>query len=180
LAASRARSATSGTQFLDPTVLGRIGNLQLLARIVVDGFLTGLHRSPHLGFSIDFAEHRAYMPGDDIRRIDWRLFARTDRHYIKLFEAEVRDHPFLFTTEGSGMDIGKVGDIEHVVNHSGGRTVPDLHRCIEPGEFRVSLYSQIRDWRFWLIWTKPDQAIALFGGQGGEVRLGRDRYSLTG
>ena len=77
-----------GTRFLDPAVLGRIGNLELLARTVVDGFLTGLHRSPYLGFSMDFAEHRPYMPGDDIRRIDWRLFARTDRHYIKLFEAD--------------------------------------------------------------------------------------------
>jgi uncharacterized protein (DUF58 family) len=84
----RTRHAAAGTQFLDPAVLGRIGNLELLARTVVDGFLTGLHRSPYLGFSMDFAEHRPYNPGDDIRRIDWRLFARTDRHYIKLFEAD--------------------------------------------------------------------------------------------
>ena len=84
----RAQTSAGGVRFLDPAVLGRIGNLELLARTVVDGFLTGLHRSPYLGFSLDFAEHRPYMPGDDIRRIDWRLFARTDRHYIKLFEAE--------------------------------------------------------------------------------------------
>ena len=83
-----ARAGSSGAQFLDPAVLARISNLELLARTVVDGFLTGLHRSPYLGFSMDFAEHRPYMPGDDIRKIDWRLFARTDRHYIKLFEAE--------------------------------------------------------------------------------------------
>ena len=62
------------SRFLDPKVLARIGNLELLARDVVEGFLSGLHRSPYLGRSIDFAEHRAYMPGDDIRRIDWRLF----------------------------------------------------------------------------------------------------------
>jgi uncharacterized protein (DUF58 family) len=73
---------------LDPTVLARIGNLELLARTVVDGFVNGLHRSPHLGSSTDFAEHRSYMPGDDIRGIDWRLFARTDRYYVKQFEAE--------------------------------------------------------------------------------------------
>jgi uncharacterized protein (DUF58 family) len=85
---SSPRTGPAGAQFLDPAVLGRIGNLELLARTVVDGFLTGLHRSPYLGFSVDFAEHRPYMPGDDIRRIDWRLFARTDRHYIKLFEAD--------------------------------------------------------------------------------------------
>jgi uncharacterized protein (DUF58 family) len=82
------RAVASGARFLDPAVLARIDNLELLARTVVDGFLAGLHRSPYLGFSLDFAEHRPYMPGDDIRRIDWRLFARTDRHYIKLFEAE--------------------------------------------------------------------------------------------
>ncbi len=85
---ARARAGLSGAQYLDPAVLARIDNLELLARTVVDGFLTGLHRSPYLGFSLDFAEHRPYMPGDDIRRMDWRLFARTDRHYVKLFEAE--------------------------------------------------------------------------------------------
>jgi uncharacterized protein (DUF58 family) len=73
---------------LDPTVLARIGNLELLARTVVEGFVNGLHRSPHLGSSTDFAEHRSYMPGDDIRGIDWRLFARTDRYYVKQFEAD--------------------------------------------------------------------------------------------
>ena len=84
----RATAGSPGARFLDPQVLARIDNLELLARTVVDGFLNGLHRSPFLGLSIDFAEHRPYMPGDDIRRIDWRLYARTDRHYIKLFEAE--------------------------------------------------------------------------------------------
>ncbi len=80
--------ALSTTSLLDPAVLARIGNLELLARVVVEGFINGLHRSPHLGASTDFAEHRAYMPGDDIRRIDWRLFARSDRHYVKEFEAD--------------------------------------------------------------------------------------------
>jgi uncharacterized protein (DUF58 family) len=81
-------AAPPTTSFLDPSVLGRIGNLELLARTVVEGFINGLHRSPHLGASTDFAEHRAYMPGDDIRRIDWRLYARSDRYYIKEYEAE--------------------------------------------------------------------------------------------
>lgn len=78
----------SRTSFLDPAVLARIDNLELLARTVVDGFLQGIHRSPYLGASMDFAEHRPYMPGDDIRRIDWRLYARTDRFHVKQFEAE--------------------------------------------------------------------------------------------
>ena len=80
---------TAGTAtLLDPAVLARIGNLELLARTVVEGFVNGLHRSPHLGSSTDFAEHRSYMPGDDIRGIDWRLFARSDRYYVKQFEAD--------------------------------------------------------------------------------------------
>jgi uncharacterized protein (DUF58 family) len=106
LAATRARTAGSGAQFLDPAVLGRIGNLELLAKTVVDGFLTGLHRSPYLGFSIDFAEHRPYMPGDDIRRMDWRLFARTDRHYIKLFEADTNSNFVLLLDVSASMKYG--------------------------------------------------------------------------
>jgi len=79
---------SDSARFLDPKALERIGNLELLARTVVEGFISGLHRSPYLGRSVDFAEHRAYMPGDDIRRIDWRLFARNDRFYVKEFEAD--------------------------------------------------------------------------------------------
>ncbi len=76
------------SRFLSPDVLGRIEDLELLARTVVDGFINGLHRSPYFGLSTDFAEHRAYMPGDDIRRLDWRVFGRTDRLYVKEFEAD--------------------------------------------------------------------------------------------
>ena len=77
-----------GARFVDPTILARIGNLELLARTVVDGFINGLHRAPYFGASIDFAEHRGYVAGDDIRRVDWRLFARTDRFYVKQYEAD--------------------------------------------------------------------------------------------
>src|SRR5262245_6438848 len=77
-----------GARFVDPKILGRIGSLDLLARTVVDGFINGLHRAPYFGASIDFAEHRGYVAGDDIRRVDWRLFARTDRFYVKQYEAD--------------------------------------------------------------------------------------------
>lgn len=77
-----------GARFVDPKVLSRIGSLNLLARTVVDGFINGLHKAPYLGVSVDFAEHRGYMAGDDIRFIDWRVFARTDRFYVKQFEAD--------------------------------------------------------------------------------------------
>ena len=73
---------------LDPKILARISDLELLARSVVEGFLGGLHRSPRFGASTDFAEHRPYMPGDDIRRVDWKVYARTDRYYVKEFEAD--------------------------------------------------------------------------------------------
>ena len=77
-----------GARFVDPQVLARIRNLELLARSVVDGFINGLHRAPYFGASIDFAEHRGYVPGDDIRRVDWRLYARTDKYFVKQYEAD--------------------------------------------------------------------------------------------
>ena len=83
-----AGTAMRGAQFVDPSALARMGSLELVARTVVDGFINGLHRAPHLGFSLDFAEHRGYEPGDDLRRVDWRVFARTDRYYVKQFEAD--------------------------------------------------------------------------------------------
>lgn len=82
------RGGMAGARFVDPKILARIGNLELLARNVVDGFINGLHRAPFFGASIDFAEHRGYVAGDDIRRVDWRLYARTDRYYIKQYEAD--------------------------------------------------------------------------------------------
>src|SRR4051812_39876159 len=80
--------AMAGARFVDPKILARVGNLELLARNVVDGFINGLHRAPFFGASIDFAEHRGYVAGDDIRRVDWRLYARTDRYYVKQYEAD--------------------------------------------------------------------------------------------
>src|SRR5678816_2736984 len=94
------------TSFLDPSVLARIGNLELLARTVVEGFINGLHRSPHLGASTDFAEHRAYMPGDDIRRIDWKLYARSDRHYIKEYEADTNTNFIVVLDTSPSMRYG--------------------------------------------------------------------------
>jgi uncharacterized protein (DUF58 family) len=77
-----------GSRFIDPAVLAKIGNLEFVARSVVDGVINGSHRSPYFGSSVDFAEHRGYVPGDDIRRVDWRVYARTDKYYIKEFEAD--------------------------------------------------------------------------------------------
>ncbi|MEO1862344.1 MAG: DUF58 domain-containing protein, partial [Verrucomicrobiia bacterium] len=76
------------TNYLDPEVLQRLGDLELVAREVVEGLRVGSHRSPLRGFSTEFAHHRQYAPGDAIRDIDWRVFGRTDRYYTKLYEAE--------------------------------------------------------------------------------------------
>jgi uncharacterized protein (DUF58 family) len=80
--------AIPGARYVDPKVLSRIRNLELLAKNVVDGFINGLHRAPYFGASIDFAEHRGYVAGDDIRRVDWKLYARTDKYFVKQYEAD--------------------------------------------------------------------------------------------
>ncbi len=96
----------TSTRFLDPAVLARIGNLELLARTVVDGFINGLHHSPYFGLSVDFAEHRPYMPGDDVRRIDWRVYGRTDRFYVKEFEADTNANFVVVLDISGSMDYG--------------------------------------------------------------------------
>jgi len=75
-------------QYLDPRVLDKLGRLELKARHAVDGFLAGLHKSPHRGASVEFAEYREYVPGDDLRHLDWRMYGRSDRFYIKRYEEE--------------------------------------------------------------------------------------------
>lgn len=92
--------------FLDPALLGRIGDLALLARTVVDGFMHGMHRSPRKGFSIDFAQHRQYQLGDDLRRIDWKAYARTDRFYIKEYEADTNAGVVFALDASASMDFG--------------------------------------------------------------------------
>ena len=88
---------------LDPHKLADLGNLELVARGVVDGFLIGLHRSPHRGFSVEFAENRAYNPGDDPRFLDWKMYARSDRLYIKQFEEETNLRAYLVLDVSSSM-----------------------------------------------------------------------------
>ena len=98
-----------GARFVAPKILSRIGSLDLLARTVVDGFINGLHRAPYFGASIDFAEHRGYVAGDDIRRVDWRLYARTDRYYIKQYEADTNTNFCLILDISKSMSFGSKG-----------------------------------------------------------------------
>ncbi len=103
---SSGRDALPGVRFIDPEALARVGNLELVARWVVEGFISGLHRSPHLGFSTDFAEHRQYVPGDDIRHIDWRVYARTERYFLKAYEADTNTNFMVLLDVSGSMGFG--------------------------------------------------------------------------
>jgi uncharacterized protein (DUF58 family) len=88
---------------LDPVSLSQLGGMEWVARQVVEGFLKGLHRSPHRGFSAEFAEHRAYQAGDDLRYIDWRMYGRSDRYYVKQFEEETNLRAYLLLDVSASM-----------------------------------------------------------------------------
>ncbi len=104
------RRAPSGRQsgYIDPGSLMRIKNMELRAKVIVQGFLNGLHRSPYHGFSVEFSEYRQYSPGDDLRYLDWRLFARSDRYYIKRFEDETNLRCYLLLDMSRSMGYGSL------------------------------------------------------------------------
>lgn len=97
-------TAAAGLRYLDPAVIARLGTMELRARTIVEGFLSGLHRSPYKGFSVEFAEYRQYLPGDDLSTLDWKVYARSDRFYVKKFEEEtnVDCHILLDTSASMG------------------------------------------------------------------------------
>jgi uncharacterized protein (DUF58 family) len=108
---SSAQAASSAIpRFLSPEVLARITSLELLARTVVEGFISGLHRSPFTGFSTEFAEYRQYMPGDDLRYLDWKLLGRTDRYYIKKYRADTNSQCHILIDASASMRY-TTGDI---------------------------------------------------------------------
>ena len=94
------------SRFLDPAVVARLGTLELKARTIVEGFLSGLHRSPFKGFSVEFAEYRQYIPGDDLSTIDWKVYARSDRFYVKKFEEETNLDCHLMLDVSGSMGYG--------------------------------------------------------------------------
>src|SRR3954451_10624837 len=86
-AADRAATTRApGTSLLEPATLQRISKMEMVAKHVMDGYVQGMHKSPHVGFALDFAQHRPYVQGDDLKRIDWRVYAKADRYYIKQYE----------------------------------------------------------------------------------------------
>src|SRR5215207_1318831 len=109
MSAAAASPALASAKLIDPAALMTIRSLELRARVVVQGFWTGMHRSPYHGFSVEFTEYRQYTPGDDPRYLDWRLYARTDRYYIKRFEDETNLRCFLLVDNSKSMTFGSTG-----------------------------------------------------------------------
>jgi len=95
--------------YLDPKVINKIAKLELRARLIVEGFVSGQHKSPYRGFSVEFAQHREYVPGDDIRYIDWKIWGKSDRFYIKEFEEETNLRAHLFLDQSESMAYGYDG-----------------------------------------------------------------------
>ncbi len=118
-------------RFLDPAVLHGISSLDLVAKTVVDGFVAGLHRSPDFGFSLEFAEYRAYAPGDDLRHVDWNLFARTERCYLKRYRGETNSQLTLLLDASNSMKYAS-----HAVNKM------DYARYLAASLMYLSLHNQ--------------------------------------
>ncbi|GAB4326269.1 MAG: DUF58 domain-containing protein [Candidatus Zixiibacteriota bacterium] len=109
---------TDYRQFLNPEVISKLKSMEMKARLVVEGFITGLHKSPYHGFSVEFAEHRQYMPGDPIRDIDWKVYAKSDRFYVKQFEEEtnLKSYVLLDTSASMSYSSGKVSKFMYAAN----------------------------------------------------------------
>lgn len=102
-------------RYLDPAIVARLGTIDLKARTIVEGFLTGLHRSPYKGFSVEFAEYRQYLPGDDLATLDWKVFARSDKHFVKKFEEETNltCHLLIDVSASMGYGSGEVTKLQY-------------------------------------------------------------------
>lgn len=97
--------------YLDPQNLAKLQGLDLVARLAVEGYVSGLHKSPYHGFSVEFAEHREYSPGDDIRHVDWKVWSKTDRLYLKLYEEETNLLTYLMLDTSQSMDYASEGNV---------------------------------------------------------------------
>jgi uncharacterized protein (DUF58 family) len=111
-------TAEDRRRFLNPAIVTRLSGMDLKARLVVEGFVAGLHKSPHRGFSVEFAEHRPYMPGDPLRHVDWKVYAKTRRVYVKEFEEEtnLRGYLLLDASGSMGLGSGEVTKFEYAAH----------------------------------------------------------------
>jgi uncharacterized protein (DUF58 family) len=103
--------ATQLSKYLDPKTLTKIGNLDLKARLIVEGYISGMHKSPYHGFSVEFAEHREYTPGDDLKHLDWKVFGKSDRYYIKQYEEETNLRSYILLDTSESMKYASPGHI---------------------------------------------------------------------
>src|SRR5438094_8219230 len=103
-------TATDYRKYLDPRTLARIHSLDLRARLIVEGLMTGMHRSPYQGISVEFAQHRQYVPGDDIRHVDWKVFGRSDKIYLKQYLEETNLNLILMVDASESMGFGSVNN----------------------------------------------------------------------
>jgi uncharacterized protein (DUF58 family) len=94
------------SKYLTPETIARLGNLQVVARMVVEGVMSGFHKSPHFGFNVEYAEHRAYRAGDELRHVDWKYFAKTDEYFVKQFEESTSLRSFVLLDRSRSMDFG--------------------------------------------------------------------------
>ena len=104
--------ATDYRKYLDPRTLARIASLDLRARLIVEGLMAGMHRSPYQGISVEFAQHRQYVPGDDTRHVDWKVFAKTDKVYLKQYLEETNLHLICVVDASESMGYSSLGDGE--------------------------------------------------------------------
>jgi len=109
------RESLDFRDYLKPDVVSRLGRMDLVARLVVEGFLTGLHRSPYHGFSVEFAEYRPYLPGDPLRNVDWKVYGKTDRLYVKEYEEETNLKAYLLLDQSGSMGFahGEISKLEY-------------------------------------------------------------------
>src|SRR3990172_601697 len=102
---------TELSKYLDPKTLTKIQGLDLKARLIVEGYISGKHKSPYHGFSVEFAEHREYTPGDDLKHLDWKVLGKTDRLYIKQYEEETNLRSYLLVDTSESMKYASPGNI---------------------------------------------------------------------
>jgi len=98
-------------KYLVSQVVAKLANIELIAKLVVEGFITGLHHSPYHGFSVEFAEHRAYRPGDEIKYLDWKVLARTEKYFVKQFEEETNTRAMIILDASASMKFASNGNI---------------------------------------------------------------------
>src|SRR5438874_6359240 len=108
-----AESVADYRRYLDPRTLARIGSLDLRARLIVEGLMTGMHRSPYQGISVEFAQHRQYVAGDDIRHVDWKVFGRSDKIYLKQYQEETNLQLVLVVDASESMGFSSINAGSH-------------------------------------------------------------------